>query len=282
MKIFRLDALLPLPRSRCVRGAHVVHACARFLLMIFVAGMSGLAAAQANISVNFDIVPVAAGAGVPRQIAVSLFWPSGCLPRGASVIGTEIARKRTFTIRLDGNLQDVQRCGDLIVTYRTTVSFTPDNEGDLRALVVMDDGVYVGETTLHTRAANSNRAQYDLTGMWYDPTTFGSGMTFVHGFTGSDTVFGTWYVYDGQGAPRWYTIQGVQWIAGGLQAVGQLYWTNASSVVCLPPFTGCPVAFSSVTSIAQVSIVMQGPNSARIIALNPQGVLVTNLIRSIF
>ncbi|MEO8103315.1 MAG: hypothetical protein ABI790_12360, partial [Betaproteobacteria bacterium] len=105
---------------------------------------------------------------------------------------------------------------------------------------------------------------------------------FVHGFTRNDTLFGTWYVYDAQGAPRWYTIQYLQWKPGGTEAEGQLFLTNASAVLCLAPFTGCPVVATSVMPIAQVSIVMQGPNSARITATSLGGSLTANVIRSIF
>ena len=233
---------------------------------------------------NIEITPATAGAGVARQVAVNLQWPSGCLPTGATVVGTDIARKRTLTIRLDGNLQNVTRCGDIIVSYRAAVNVTPNDEGDLRVLVVMDDGVYLGETTIHTRAANSDRSQYDLTGMWYDPASYGSGLTFVHGFSRNDVLFGTWYMYDTFGVPRWYTIQGVQWMSGGLEATGLIYETTANSTVCMPPLIGCPVAFPTVSSLARARIDMRGPNSAQIQALTPAGTMLftANIIRSIF
>lgn len=276
----------PKAPSTCRKSA--VQALVRYLgalLALGAMGISSLVAAQSGFAVSIDIVPAVAAAGVARKLSISLPWPSGCLPTGATVVGgSEIARKRTLTIRLDGNLQDIARCGDMIVTYRASVSVTPDAEGDLRALLVMNDGVYLGETTLHTRAANSDRSQYDLTGMWYDPATFGSGLTFVHGFTRDDVVFGTWYVYDAQGAPRWYTIQYVQWKAGGWEAEGQIYETSANSVVCLPPLIGCPVMFATVMTQARARIIMRGPHSAQIQALAPGGAVLfaSNIIRSIF
>ena len=247
---------------------------------------ASLVAAQTAIpvmAVSFDIVPAAAGAGVARQISVSLPWPSGCLPSGATVVGNDLARKRTLTLRLDGNLRDIQRCGDMIVNYRATARITPNAEGDMRVLVVTNDGVYLGETTIHTRAAGSDRSQVDLTGMWYDPATFGSGLTFVHGFTRDDVVFGTWYVYDAQGVARWYTIQSVQWKAGGLEAEGLIYETSANSGACVPPM-GCPVMFATVTSLARARIVVQGSNSAQIQALTPGGTVLfaSTISRSIF
>lgn len=243
-----------------------------------------LASAQGSLPLGFEVSPAVAGAGVERQISISLPWPSGCLPTGATVVGTEFVRRRTLTIRLEGNLQDVQRCGDIIVSYRTTVRFTPSVEGDLRALFVMNDGVYLGDIALHTRGVNSDRSRFDLTGMWYDPVTNGSGLTFMHGHTRNDVLFGTWFVYDALGAPRWYTIQGVQWTMGGLQADGLIYETSANAGVCIPPLIGCPVAFANIVAPARARIVMQGPDSAQIQAITAAGSLLftSNLIRAIF
>lgn len=238
--------------------------------------------AQAQLP-TIEITPANAGPGVARQISVRMHWPIGCLPT-ATIVGSEIARKRTLTVYLDDRQGNVFNCSDLLIPHTSTVSYTPDAEGDLRVLVLTNHGTFVGEATLITRAANSNRSQYDLTGMWYDPATNGSGLTFVHGATRNDQVFGTWYVYDAQGMPRWYTIQNVTWSGGGLQAGGTLYETRANSIVCVPPYTGCPVALAFAGPAGLVSIEMQGPNNARITAIssNGGGTLTSNLIRSIF
>lgn len=258
----------------------------RFLLPLLAALLSAMAAPHAAaqpLLAPIEISPANAGPGVARQISVRMHWLIGCLPT-ATIVGSEIARKRTLTIYLDDRQGDVFRCSDLLIPHTSTVTYTPDAEGDLRVLVLTNHGAFVGEATLSTRAANSNRSQYDLTGMWYDPATNGSGLTFVHGATRNDQVFGTWYVYDAQGMPRWYTIQNVTWSGGGLQAAGTLYETRANSIVCVPPYTGCPVALAFAGPAGLVSIVMQGPNNARITAIssNGGGTLTSNLIRSIF
>ena len=239
-------------------------------------------AAQGARDLTFDIVPAAAAAGVARQIRLSVPWPMGCAPTGAVLVPGDVTRHRMLSIRFDGEFDSPTRCGDIIFNYQVTVNVTPQAEGDLGVIAVTGNGTYLGQTTIHTRAADGNRSQHDLTGMWYDPSTYGSGLTFVHGFTRDDTLFGTWYVYDDQGVPRWYTIQYLQWNAGGTVAVGQLFWTHAGAVQCLAPFAGCPVPATSVVSLARVSIVMLGPNSARITALKPDGALTANVIRSIF
>lgn len=237
------------------------------------------AIAQDGLYAKFEVVPAVAAAGVARKISISLI--TGCPPQAIVVGGQDISRKRTLTIRLDQ--PNFYFC-DLIYPQTVTVNYTPEAEGDLRLLAVTNFGYYLGEATLHTRAANSDRSQYDLTGMWYDPATNGSGLTFVHGFTRDDVLFGTWYVYDALGVPRWYTIQGVQWKAGGLEANGLIYETTANAIVCLPPLIGCPVSFATVFSPARARIVMQGPNSAQIQALTPGGaaLFTSNIIRSVF
>lgn len=258
----------------------LVTRCIRAMAVLAAVTSSGIACAQLQSA--FEIVPAIAGPGVPRQISVTLPVPVGCLPLPRVVSSIDTPRKRVLTISMD--FPPIAISCDLIETRKFTVNYTPQEEGDLRILVVNNLGGYVGETGLRTRADVSNRSQYDLTGMWYDPTTNGSGLTFVHGATKNDQVFGTWYVYDNAGIPRWYTIQNVQWKAGGMEAQGQLYETRANSIVCVPPYTGCPVALAFANTSGVVSIVMQGPNAARITAVSSNGgtTLTSNLIRSIF
>ena len=244
--------------------------------------------ARALTVAPIGVSPAVAAPGVPRTITINYF--AGC-NQGADVVGQPNARTRTVSVRL--NLSNAIQC-DALVQQTTSVQVTPDTEGDLRVLVMTSLGSFYAEGTIRTRAPLGNRSQIDLSGMWYDPATLGSGLTFMHASTGSDQVFGTWYVYDNQGNPRWFTIQGVQWTAGGSEALGRLYETGASSVVCLPPLTGCPVAAATVGQSGVVRIQIDGPNSARITAIMRSnsanasssltvGVTITsNLIRSVF
>ena len=242
-------------------------------------------AAAQNLAANILVEPALAGPGVARKISISLVL--GCDPT-LRIVSGESARKRILVVSVD--VQTAIFC-DGLTTRTTSISYTPEAEGELRVHVVTERrgvyvGAYVGETVIKTRAANSNRSQVDLTGMWYDPATNGSGLTFVHGFTRDDVVLGTWYVYDAQGAPRWYTIQNVQWQpgTGGLEAEGLLIETSANSVVCLPPLIGCPVAAAAAVSPARARIVMHDVNRARIEAITPNGVVAfsSNLIRAVF
>lgn len=252
----------------------------RAMAWLVAAASSSIAYAQ--LQSVFEITPAIAGPGIARQIAITAPVALSCLPTARLVTSVDTARKRTLTVSLDFPPPAVF-CDD-IVMRRFTVNYTPQDEGDMRILAVGNFGQFYGETALRTRAENSNRSQYDLTGMWYDPATNGSGVTFVHGATKNDQVFGTWYVYDSQGIPRWYTIQNVVWRENGMEAQGQLYETRANSIVCVPPYTGCPVALAFANTSGFVSITMQGPNAARITAVSSNGgtTLTSNLIRSIF
>ena len=246
-------------------------------LTIFLA-VGALAPTARALTVSaIGVSPAVAAPGVPRTVTIS--YVAGC-NQGADVVGQVNARSRTVTVRL--NLSNAIQC-DALVPQTTSVQITPETEGDLRVIVVTSLGSFYGEGTIRTRAPLGNRSQINLSGMWYDPATLGSGLTFMHASTGSDQVFGTWYVYDNQGNPRWFTIQGVQWLAGGSVARGTLYETGANSVVCLPPFTGCPVALATIGPRGLVSITIDGPNSARITAISSDGgALSSTLIRSEF
>lgn len=243
-------------------------------------GMTGFAPALAqNFSPVLTVEPALAGPGVSRRVSISLLAP--CDPTTRIVAGNDVARKRTLVARLE--FPNLISC-DAIARRSASVSYTPEFEGDLRVVVVTDQGTYVGEVAIQTRAANGTRSQFDLTGMWYDPASYGSGLTFVHGFTRNDILFGTWYVYDAAGQPRWYTMQNMVWKTGGLEAEGMIYETSANSVVCLPPLIGCPVAFATVAPLTRANITIQSANSARIQALTASGqvLFTSNIIRAVF
>lgn len=247
-----------------------------------IACIATMAATRVNaqdILPSLLVSPGLAGPGVERTIIINLFAP--CDPTSTIVAGNDVARKRTLVVRLD--FPKVISC-DAITRRSASVRYTPESEGDLRVVVITDQADYVGEVVIKTRAPNGSRSQFDLTGAWYDPASYGSGLTFVHGANREDTLFGTWYVYDYVGDPRWYTIQNVVWKTGGLEAEGQILETSANSVVCVPPLIGCPVAFASVFPQARANILMLNANSARIQARNANGTVLftSNIQRIIF
>jgi cytochrome oxidase assembly protein ShyY1 len=87
------------------------------------------------------------------------------------------------------------------------VTYTPDAEGDLRILVLTNRGTFVGEP----RSAPARQQQslaIDLTGM-VRPRHQRLRPHLCPRRHPQRPGVGTWYVYDAQGMPRWYTIQNV-------------------------------------------------------------------------
>jgi hypothetical protein len=82
------------------------------------------------------------------------------------------------------------------------------------------------------------RSADDISGVWYDATTEGSGLTVTHSYRGSDAVFGTWFLYDSDGAPRWYTLQETIWVSDNA-IEGKLYQSRS---------LGCANNFSSANA----------------------------------
>jgi len=254
--------------------------CIRLYFGFFLLGAANVAHAQ--ISTQFVITPPVAGPGVPRQVTVTLPMLTGCEPTGATVVPGD-PRERAVTIRFDGSVEG-RLCTTPVYLYSKTVNITADTEGDTKMILISNDGRYAGDSVMHTRAPASSRSLYDISGMWFDPATMGSGLTFVHAAAGSDDVFGTWYVYDSGTAPRWYSMQSVQWSNGGMVADGQIYETHANAAPCTFPVVGCPVIFSTIQPVARMHLVMQGVNSARVQAISPAGVVLfsSDIVRSVF
>ena len=50
----------------------------------------------------------------------------------------------------------------------------------------------------------------DYTGLWWNPQESGWGLALHQGVT--HVLFGAWFVYGGDGAPQWFTLQQGQWI----------------------------------------------------------------------
>lgn len=241
--------------------------------------------AQTSLQLPFAITvqPATAGTGVPRTITVEVSLPTGCAPTSASVVPATAFQNRAITVLLSGPAS-AQPCTLLPVTHRYQVSYTPETEEELRILVANDGGMYMGEGILTTRNPASQRSRFDLTGMWYDPATNGSGLTFVHAPKRNDSVFGTWYVYDSTGAPRWYSIQGVQWRADGMVAEGALLEASSPINTCALTLIACPTALSVVRSLGNARIELLNATTARVSALDANGnvLFVSNVIKAAF
>jgi hypothetical protein len=221
---------------------------------------------------NLLIVPTQADLGIPRELRVSGIWMNGCAPVGATAVFTRFSGPEStpvVTIELFEPLTLVA-CTQALTPYEQRVTFTPTVRGRLRVVIVTNLGRYIGESVLDVREANDDRSITDITGVWYDPTTNGSGLTFIHSRVNDNTVFGTWYVYGSNGVARWFTIQNNRWSAQGNVLVGDLYETRGLATSC-QPLEACPVPFTSVTVLGSARMSFSDANMARIDALSPTG-----------
>jgi hypothetical protein len=158
---------------------------------------------------------------------------------------------------------------------------------------VTTGGIIRSESNVRTASqVGRTRAAGDITGAWYDPATNGSGLVFTHSFRTSDTVFGTWYLYETfTGNSRWYSIQNAVWQNGGTQLTGDLFDSRAGAFICdsgscPPPIRPAPVFLANKIGTVRISFISIGPYSdtqpqatAEAFSLNNTLLFTSNLIK---
>jgi hypothetical protein len=230
---------------------------------------------------RISVSPAEAAPGVKRTITIDTLQLQGCEATGARLEVTSQPQGNVLVVQLTGGRPQQILC-DIVVNRQYSVEYTPDNEGELPVLAVAPimggGGGVIAQSSLVTRSTPTLRSRFDLTGIWYDPVTDGSGLTFVHAAPRNDAVFGTWFLYDATGRPRWYTIQHVTWKSGGMEAEGALLETSAAINVCPLTIVGCPLAAAVVAPAGRARVVMHDNNRARIEAQDNQGRLVFSSI----
>ncbi len=136
--------------------------------------------------------------GTPRIISIFGATTSGPVTIDESALAT------TGTLILRVTPEFVGRTLEPMV-----VTYTPRSIGTLRVTLNLPDGS-AAEASIESIAAGG-RSTVNLDGMWFDPTSNGSGISFHHS-TATDGVFGTWFMY-GRSltfVPRWYSLQNMQ------------------------------------------------------------------------
>jgi hypothetical protein len=247
--------------------------------------------AQVNTSPPQPIVrsavatPLVADIGVARVITVTGTWPNGCVPQSARVEAQYVEFTRTIVVRLIGASAGAA-CTQALKDYTVEIPYTPTVAGASTVLVYSaevsggDPVVYRAEGRLVVAPAKTVWAADDISGLWYDPKTSGSGLTFVHNYQQTNNVFGTWYVYDQQGLPYWYTLQAPVWKVNGTVLEGKLYQSRGTP--CVSAVLACPsVAIPPPVEIGTFRIEFTGLGppqigagpTARIDAIAPNGVL---------
>lgn len=226
------------------------------------------------------VIPAVADVGVAREIRITGTW-AGCAPVGAKVAGAGVVHRSTLVVQLVLPMT-LLPCPLTFQPYTVTTTYTPAERGIVKLLVLNIDGDFLREALLDTRAASDHRSAFNLTGMWYDPQSNGSGLTFVHSRLNDNAVFGTWYVYDSSGKPRWYTIQDAAWKSQGRVMEGWLYQTSAVANCSLLFIYGCPASIDLLVVVGRARVTITGNGTATVEALTTGGTVIfsSNVIRA--
>ncbi len=208
----------------------------------------------ATINVAVTVTPPVAAPGVARTIKLAYEIVSGCIVVSSFALDTAETTQTGFLVIKPLFL--VEPTCPAPGKYERSFTYTPTAEGVVRVLFPgLTRGAGV-ETRVITAAAGKTRSVVDISGLWYDPASNGSGLTFVHSFYGNDVAFGTWYLYDQTGSARWYSIQNTVWKENGSVLEGDLLESRAGSG-CLPPLP-CPIASNQVVPVGTVKLSITG------------------------
>lgn len=265
------------------RTRHAVAHIARMAGIAFAVFTATLAHAEDLRTAKVAVMPLVADVNIERQIRVSGTWPHACGPMDAALVAGGINSNGSLVVRVTVP-QTFAACAQVLTPYSFTLKYTPAARGTQRIAVLTNDGEFLGNGSLITRAADDNTPATDLTGLWYDPATNGSGVTFIH--NGADRLFGTWYMYDTNGKPRWFSIQTLQWKQQGMAFDGIMYETIGRSGACAIPLATCPVDIIGIVPVGLARFTLNANGTAKIEALDVGGsgqvLFTSNLTRVVF
>jgi hypothetical protein len=203
------------------------------------------------------VSPMVAAVAEPRTLTVTGQWPNTCAPVAATLDNSLFTVAKTITIRLQAPLTLVA-CAQVLTPYRFDLAYAGREVGVARVLIVSSTGAPSGEGRIVTTVPATTRSAGNISGAWYDRITSGSGLSFIHAYQGSDAVFGTWYLYDRDGLPRWLSIQDVTWSEGGTVMEGKLFETRAGADICPRSVTACPATNTSLEKIGRIRATFVG------------------------
>lgn len=239
---------------------------AALILSVFGTFFSGSGIAQSNVPPPFTPTilaePFNAPQNTPRVITIQGQWPNGCPPVSGTMVTDLAESDHLITITLAVPLTLVA-CTQAITSYSFKFNYAPQALGVIRVMVKETISSPSNVGTISTSLAGQNRGIADVSGMWYDFNTNGSGMSLIHNFQGVNSgVFGAWFAYDNAGNPRWLTIQEGKWETNGT-IVGNLYETKAAANQCSASLPLCVTKYTSIVKIgtARLTFTGIGPNS---------------------
>lgn len=246
----------------------------QFFLGFIVAGTASLTAqAQNNLTLPpfspiVSVSPVVADVGVQRTITVSASWPDSCVPVNPTLSVSNIPGQDTVNIHFSVP-QTFIACAQVVTPYSATFNYTPTRAGNQRIAVLLSDGRYLGGGQIITQAPGQPRASQDLSGVWFDPASNGSGLALFHSQSTTDVMAGAWYVFDGTGKPFWYLIQNGRW-QSNTTYLGNLVEIQAGTTACSLLLPACARAQQTTRIAANISIQILAQDRIRV-TVTPHG-----------
>ncbi len=233
----------------------------RSALALFGAVMTTQAAMATSVPVtpSLSVQPMIAAPNVARVITVRPLWPQGCPLPTLSLDTTYVEQANILVIRARAPVFILPPLCDSLAPIQLEISYTPTTSGALRIVVQSDTPLLRQEGNLITSELSAPRSLRDISGLWFDPSKSGSGLFLQHGFYRTDTVFGSLYVYDQQGATRWYSIQNGRWLpSGDLEAT--LFESRAPNGCASGPLI-CPAPATINRTVGTVTISVSDANT---------------------
>jgi hypothetical protein len=192
-------------------------------------------------------------------------WHNGCVPRNGQMSGDSFRRVVTLSLALATTF-----CGQAFQPYKIElppVKFEAVGQYEFQVVDDSGGGYAPAFLTVHLGYIG---AQADVSGLWFEPATSGSGLFMTQSLTRSfDPIFGAWFYYTPVGAPAWLSFQEGKWQSAGV-LVGNVYQTSAEAKVCAPFDPICnanwsPTAASSIRKVGSYVFTSKDANSADLV-----------------
>ena len=228
-----------------------------FLGFLLCASSSGTPAFTTALPDRFafsiGVAPRVSSAGAPRTL-----FANGCT--GPAILDeSEVAATGTLVIR---SAPFSIGC----VEPTRVLSYTPRSAGTLKVIMKLPDGSIVAESSIETVVGSHSTVNLD--GMWFDPATNGSGISFHHS-AATDGVFGTWFMY-GSGT-RWYSLQTMQW-TNSRTLTGIAYEAKASNLqVACTLGSECPRVATDLKPVGTIGVSVIDNDNLRVEAFDQYG-----------
>ena len=169
--------------------------------------------------------PVIGKLGQPRVIFV--YQPFALCPGSTFSLDTSLIESQNLVLlRKQSRFVLCPAAPTPVPASNFEFEFTPSKTGQLTVRVNPAGPEVTIQTTLIDVPS-----KFDVNGMWFDPTTNGSGMALHHRRSVADVAYGTWFLYSNSGESRWYTFQSANWQQDGTILEGLLFGVTGQCTI---------------------------------------------------